>query len=58
MYKLMSSKNKLTSSGFFEEFAPFFQDNSLSYRDFFMAGDTKLHLDKPADHNVNKFLDY
>ena len=45
VYRLpQSKKNKLL------------QDPSLSSRDFNMVSDTNVHLDKPTDHDVNKFL--
>ena len=51
-----SKKNKLITSVFFEVFTPFLQDHSLSSGDFFKVGDTNFHLDKPTDHDVNRFL--
>ena len=56
VYRPPPSKNKLTTSMFFEEFTPFLQDRSLSAEDFIMVGDTNFHLDKSTDHDVNKFL--
>jgi hypothetical protein len=51
-----SSKNRLTSGLFFEEFSQFLQDYAISKGELVLVGDLNVHLDVDEDSDTRKFV--
>jgi exonuclease III len=52
-----NTKNKLTTTQFFEEFSEFLQERVTSSGDLLMVGDLNFHLDKKDESTTRNFTD-
>ena len=51
-----SSKNKLTTRGFLDDFGMFLADDSIPAENVLVVGDFNVHIDKPNDSDTIRFV--